>query len=328
MSADYPLAQEHFVPRNFMFNSNACKVLVIHKTAGDATPQAVYNTFLASGNPGRSVHYAVGQDGTIWQYVPESLGAGGNCCVESGYDPFWGPYVNQYGNLNLCTISVEHCDPSTDNGTPLTPAQKEVSFQLVAYLAKKYNISASHIKTHASIDPQSRARCPGNYPMDELIQYVEQGGDMLTYTPQSADFGQFFTASDPDHWKSKSGLVVQFGIKNFYARLSLDGNSLPIIGLPRTNEMYLTIDGKQIVLQVFERGAIWYDANRVKGTQPGSDGVCQLAFLTDPDLLAHIPGLTLPAAPVDTSIVEADINAIADAIAAPVAKALADLKKL
>lgn len=158
-----------------MFNSNAHAAIVIHKTGGDATLEHVYNTFMASG---KSVHYAVGTDGSIWQFVPETLGAGGNCCTEAGYDPFWTPYVNAYGNLNLCTLSIEHCDAALDNSTPVTPAQKEASFKLVAYLAKKYSIPASHIKTHASIDPQSRARCPGNYPFQELLQYVEQGGSM------------------------------------------------------------------------------------------------------------------------------------------------------
>lgn len=175
MAADYPLATAHFVPRSFMFDSNAQLIIVIHKTGGDATPEAVYRTFLASGNPGKSVHYAVGQDGTIWQFVPEALGAGGNCCTEPGYDPFWTPYINQYGNLNLCTLSIEHCDPALDNSTPLTAEQQDASFQLVAYLANKYGIAVSHIKTHASIDPRSRAHCPGNYPMAELLQYVEQG---------------------------------------------------------------------------------------------------------------------------------------------------------
>jgi hypothetical protein len=194
MSVDYSEAEEHFVPRSFMFGSNACKVLVIHKTAGDATPQAVYNTFLASGNPGKSVHYAVGRDGTIWQFVPESLGAGGNCCVEPGYDPFWQPYLQTYGNLNLCTISVEHCDPALDNSTALTPAQKAASFKLIAHLAQKYNISADHIKTHASIDPLSRARCPGNYPMDELIQFVKSGGTGMGVPAGWHDDGKTLTA--------------------------------------------------------------------------------------------------------------------------------------
>lgn len=154
---------------------------------------------------------------------------------------------------------------------------------------------------------------------------------MQTYSEHSADFGQWFTATDSSHWKSKAGPSVQFGIKGFYAKLSIDGQHLPVIGLPRTDEQYLTINGKQIVLQVFERGAIWYDANHVKGAQPGTDGICQLAFLTDPDLLARIPGLNLPTAPgtpVDTTALVAAINAIPDAIAPAVAAALVEAKKL
>jgi N-acetylmuramoyl-L-alanine amidase len=170
---DYPDAEEHFVPRDFMFNFNAQSAIVIHKTGGDGTPAAVLQTFLQSRN---SVHYAIGQDGAIWQFVPEALGAGGNCCVEPGYDTFWQPYLHTYGNLNLCTLSVEHCDPRGDNSSELTPEQKAESFKLIAHLAKKYSIPVSHIKTHASIDPITRARCPGNYPMDELLQFLQTGG--------------------------------------------------------------------------------------------------------------------------------------------------------
>src|SRR5258707_5216591 len=135
--ADYPGAEEHFVPRSFMFNSNSHSVIVIHKTGGDATPQAVYNTFINSGNPGKSSHYAIGQDGSIWQFVPEALGAGANGIPDGTMEAFWQPYVAQYGNLNTCTISIEHCDPSPRNDTPLTPVQKQASFALVAYLTKK-----------------------------------------------------------------------------------------------------------------------------------------------------------------------------------------------
>lgn len=167
--SDYPAAQEHLVPRNFMFNSNGHKAIVIHKTAGDATPQAVYDTFLASGNPGKSVHYCVGQDGSIWQYVPEELGAGGNGITDGTMQPFWQPYLSEYGNLNMCTLSVEHCDPSITNQTPLTDAQKQASFALVAYLCEKYGIDGNHIKPHNSI---VSTLCPGNYPMQELIDFV------------------------------------------------------------------------------------------------------------------------------------------------------------
>lgn len=175
MSADYPMAQEHFVPRNFMFNTNGHIAIVIHKTGGDATPQAVYNTFINSGNPGKSSHYAIGQDGTIWQFVPEVLGAGANGIPDGTMEAFWQPYVQQYGNLNECTLSIEHCDPSPRNDTPLTSAQKQASFALVAYLCKKYNIPASHIKPHNSI---CTTDCPGTYPMAELIAYIRQGGNM------------------------------------------------------------------------------------------------------------------------------------------------------
>jgi hypothetical protein len=178
MQADYPGAEAHFLPADHFGypNNNGHVAIVIHKTGGDATPESVEQTFLDSG---KSVHYVIGQDGRVWQFVLESGGAGGNCCTEPGYDPFWDQYLHKFSfDLNLCTISIEHCDPSLDNSTPLTPAQKDASFKLVAYLAKKYSIPASHIKTHASIDPINRARCPGNYPMDELLQFVQAGGPM------------------------------------------------------------------------------------------------------------------------------------------------------
>lgn len=176
MSTDYPAAQEHFVPRSFMFNSNAAKAIVIHKTGGDATPQAVYNTFLASGNPGKSAHYAIGQDGSIWQYVPESLGSGANGIPGPNMESFWLPYLAKYGNLNMCTISIEHCDPSPNNDTPLTPIQKKASFALVAHLCQKYDIPATNIKPHRSI---AATTCPGTYPMDELVNFVKTGGSMI-----------------------------------------------------------------------------------------------------------------------------------------------------
>ena len=174
---DYPGAEEHFVPRSFMFDSNAHSAIVIHKTGGDATPAAVLRTFLNSSEH-KSSHYAVGQDGTIWQFVPEELGAGANGPSDpnyAGYDRFWDHYMNTYGNLNLCTLSIEHCDPSGENDTPLTPAQKEASFKLVAHLVKKYTIPVSHIKPHKSIIATG---CPGTYPMGELLQFLQSGGSI------------------------------------------------------------------------------------------------------------------------------------------------------
>jgi hypothetical protein len=177
---DYAGAEEHFVPRSFMFDSNAHSAIVIHKTAGDPTPERVLQTFLNSpqdpnpDNRNRSAHYAVGQDGRIFQFVPEELGAGANGLSNPnspGYDPFWNPFRDRFVNLNLCTLSIEHCDPSKDSNTPLTPAQKVASFKLVAHLVKKYDIPASHIKPHKSIIATG---CPGTYPMGELLQFIQE----------------------------------------------------------------------------------------------------------------------------------------------------------
>ena len=179
---DYPGAVEHYLPRDMMFDVNTHAALVLHKTGGDATPDAIYNTFMQSRN---SVHYGIGTDGTVQQYVPEALGAGGNCCVEDGFDPFWEQFdpVHVGGggstNLNTVTLSIEHCDGALDNSTPLTPPQQAASFKLVAYLVQKYSIPLTHIKGHFSIDPIDRAHCPGNYPWAELFTYLRQGGTMI-----------------------------------------------------------------------------------------------------------------------------------------------------
>ena len=198
VQADYPGAEAHFLPADrFGYPGNNGHVaIVIHKTGGDPTPESVKQNFL---NSGHSVHYAIGQDGQVWQFVLESSGAGGNCCTEPGYDPFWDQYLHKFRDLNLCTLSIEHCDPREDNQTPLTPKQKEASFKLVAHLVKRYRIPVSHIMTHASIDPINRARCPGNYPMDELRQFIQAGGFSMGVPAGWRDDGTTLVAPNGVH---------------------------------------------------------------------------------------------------------------------------------
>lgn len=316
---DYPGAEEHFVPRSFMFNSNNPVAIVVHKTAGDATPQSVYNTFMISGNPGKSVHYAVGQDGSVWQFVPESLGAGGNCCTEAGYDQFWTQYVNAYGNLNLCTLSIEHCDPATDNSTPLTAAQKDASFKLVSYLAQKYGIPATHIKTHASMDPQSRARCPGNYPMDELIQFVQSGGTNMDVPSGWQDDGTTLTAPN--------GHKVVLGFRD-KVLAGWDPANVPLEeehGQDPLEEFFSQPDNKG-TQQTFLYSVLCWNPERgvyIMGVGNEFLGLRNKAA----QLLAEIAKLQAQPTPVDTTALIAAINAIPDAIAAPVAAALLEAKK-
>lgn len=176
--AQYPGAIAMYVADNRVFKKqNTHAAIVIHKTGGpgNAIQQAEY---FATNADWHSTHFVVGQDGQVVQCVRLEDGAGGNCCCEPGYDPFWSKYnpamVSGGGatNLNTVTISIEHCDPSLDNSTLLTAAQKDASFKLIAWLCDRYNISVDSIKGHNSIDPKSRAHCPGNYPMDALKQYV------------------------------------------------------------------------------------------------------------------------------------------------------------
>lgn len=151
---------------------------------------------------------------------------------------------------------------------------------------------------------------------------------MQQYTPQSADFSTWFTSTDADHWKCKNGHVVQFGIKSFYSTLSVDGNTLPVAGLPMSNEIQVPVNGKSVVLQVFERCGIYYDPVHLKDRQPGT-GDFSICHLNDPDFVQHIPGLPSQSAqPVDITTLVAAINSIPDAIAQPVANALIEAKKL
>ena len=282
---DYPDAQEHFVPRDYMFDSNAHSAIVIHKTAGDATPEAVLQTFLNSAhdpNPAnrkRSSHYAVGQDGRLFQFVPEELGAGANGPSDpnhAGFDRFWVPFIEQFHNLNLCTLSIEHCDPSGNNDTPLTPKQKEASFKLVAHLVKKYRIPASHLTPHNSIIATG---CPGNYPMDEFRQFIMEE---LMIDLDNPTVARFF-GGDAHTWRCTNGHTIHGEILTFYRSC---GNSvlhgLDDLGLPLSEEIpiekldpvkYAHLAGKGITVQFYELGVTLFDPNDQVDHRPGGGRV-------------------------------------------------------
>lgn len=208
------------VPDFDVFSSNSHEAIVIHKTAGFHTAQQVAQYFIDAAL-GPSVHYIVGLDGTVVQCVSEDKGAGGNCCLENGHDPFWDSYAQKYGNLNLCTLSIEHVDPATDNSTPCPQAQVDASFQLVWYLCQKYHISANHIKPHSSLDPISRALCPGNYPFHQLLQYVENGGNMTAGVPAGwYDDGTTLLAPN--------NVPVRYGFRTYVLAHTWPSNNWPL----------------------------------------------------------------------------------------------------
>lgn len=219
---EYPGAIGMFVDESRVFiDQNTHFAVVIHKTACGApcTAQDVANFFASDPNKA-STHFVVGQDGAVVQCVLLKDGSGGNCCVEPGYDSFWNSFVAAGTNLNTVTISIEHCDPTTDNSTALTEQQKTASFNLVNWLCQRFNIPPSNIKTHASIDPSSRKNCPGNYPMDELIAYIQNGGGTTGVPTGWNDDGTTLTAPN--------GHKVVMGFRSFILSNSWNPANVPL----------------------------------------------------------------------------------------------------
>ena len=178
MGREYSDALDMFVDEQRTFinalQGNKDISIVIHGTGSPviATAQEIA-LYFASNAAEVSSHFIIDRTGKVVQCVSLQNGAAANCCLELNHDSFWDKYAKKYTNLNLCTISIEHCNDVT-NSLPPTPAQLQASIKLISYLTKKFNIPTTRIKTHASIDPESRKQCPGNYPMTDVIKAVDE----------------------------------------------------------------------------------------------------------------------------------------------------------
>jgi hypothetical protein len=210
MTIDYPGAIDRIITDPAWVFTDALRGLsgndlsiVNHKTASNSQNSALdeANFFHNDTRDHKSVHVVIGRDGTVVQVVKLKDGAGGNCCLEDGHDPYWDPFKARFGNLNRCTISIEHVDWTSDNSQPMTQAQIDASFKLNLWLCQTLHIPVSHIKGHSSLDPKSKARCPGpTYPMADLLKYVGQhlqGG--TTHTMQWYDYPICVPFGDPNY---------------------------------------------------------------------------------------------------------------------------------
>lgn len=293
--ADYAEAQERFVDRSRVFiSANQPKWIVLHKTAGFQTAEQVAEYF-ATTPLMTSVHYVVGRDGTVIQCVREEDGAGGNCCTEPGHAPFLPDADGSHVNLNLLTISIEHVDPASDNSTPCTPEQTAASFRLIADICRRRGIPAKPgdasggIIGHFQICPQSRARCPGNFPWTQLWDYLAQGGVTML---NIQDVKTYFTQIDDHHWKCiQTNCILQYAILDFYRTCGtapLFG--LTLLGLPLTNEQPLT-GHTNVVIQRFERGVVCWDPAHQIDNPPGSGPVYLMHLDSGPGQDPRIPQL-------------------------------------
>ena len=99
---------------------------------------------------------------------------------------------------------------------------------------------------------------------------------MQQYGPGKGDFNQWFTDGGNGTWTCKqTGAAIIGGNLALYQSLSMDGNTLPIIGLPLEAEQYV---GAHHSLQKFERALIVYNADDPNDRQPGL-GTSHLAFI-------------------------------------------------
>ena len=255
--------------------ANADITIINHKTACGAqcTATQVAQSF---GQPPdyKSVHFVVGRDGSVIQVVRLKDGAGGNCCVSTGYNAaYYDPLRAKYGqNCNLFTISIEHEDWTTDNSQPMTPEQIAASNALNLWLCQRYGIGPANIHSHASIDPVNRSRCPGpTFDFNQLFAYIQAGGNV---TPTPSPFDQ----EASDCWNSWFNEVAKLqgttpnpppqgtGIFNSWKTAWTQGHQY---GCPLTWE-YNTVDGNgnNIIAQQFAGGRcewrnnspFWYTA--------------------------------------------------------------------
>lgn len=313
MTVDYPGAQDMMLPTDYSFSSVAPLVIIIHKTGGDGTLDAVHNTFL---NTKRSTHFAIDENGQVAQFVPLNRGAGGNCCADSTHQAFWDSYINAYGNLNYCTISIEHCDNTSTNTEPMSQAQINASRSLVRWLCNKFGIPSTHIKPHNSINATD---CPGNYPLADLINFI-QGGSMPVPTGWS-DNGTTLTASN------KVPVVAGFR-QHILNAASWDSGNVPQESEYHTDQVLLhnaAVGAGQ--RQVFRDTLLWYTTAKGVVEEPYVGLELDAAYKQIDALKAQLAQQQTPA-PADNAALIAAINAIPDAIAGPVAAALVEAKKI
>lgn len=249
------------------------RYVILHGTAGGAGGSSV--NWLCNTASQASVHYVITQEGKIYQLVDEEASAWGNGLVEEGHDTWWSSDTNP----NLITISIEHEKPDDQNQTALTAAQALASFQLVSRICQRWNIPArpadasGGITGHFSMQPDTRAHCPGVYPWQGLYQYLAQtNGDDLKMLTLDDPIGRFFTQIDKDHWRcNQTGCTIAFSHLAFFRKFE------GVFGLPITNEIYLAaLPGTAI--QCYERGIAIYDPKfTAEGQNPttkaGTSGV-------------------------------------------------------
>lgn len=176
-----------------------------------------------------------------------------------------------------------------------------------------------------TFDPNMRPDCPGPWTSYSMLQYTDkasipgiaglvdadvflstQGESMQTYGPGRGDFDSYFVDNGNGTWTCKKSQAVIFGGNlGLYRQLSIDGLSLPVIGLPLESEQY----DSGVSTQRFERGAMRYNPGDPNDRQPGVPGVSHLDFINYKAIDA------LPKALSDLATVQSQVEALQTQVA-------------
>jgi N-acetylmuramoyl-L-alanine amidase CwlA len=168
--------KDMLLPRERVFMNNIHpKWIVIHKTGGGSTLQALHDYFLNNSEM-KSSHFGIDTSGNIARFVnPMIDGACANCCSDNTGLQFLQDFNKQNGNLNWFTISIEHIDIKADNSSSVTFEQKISSIQLINMLCEHHNIPKKKGDSNGGIIIHNNicnTICPGNYPYEEMLSFL------------------------------------------------------------------------------------------------------------------------------------------------------------
>jgi N-acetylmuramoyl-L-alanine amidase len=260
-----------WIPSPHFFNNrygHTPQYIILHGTAGGSSAQGVAEWFQNPASEA-STNYVVGQDGTVVECVAEIDAPFANGIIADApgklHDPWW------TFNPNFNTISIEHVKPSVDNSDVLTAKQQQASFLLVRDICRRYHIpmrtadEAGGITGHFSMDPASRANCPGNYPWNALWAFLQEHAMIDIGSPGIAKYFQIAASS---RWQCKSnGYLIGGEILKYYQTVGeSESCGLSLLGLPKSNEIPGGKPGT--VKQLFERGIVLFDPDHTIDKPP------------------------------------------------------------
>jgi GH25 family lysozyme M1 (1,4-beta-N-acetylmuramidase) len=150
--------------------------------------------------------------------------------------------------------------------------------------------------------PDERPAPPSPWTSYEAVQYTDRAtnipgiagqvdvsiyllGGPNVYTPQSSDFSNWFRDNGDGTWTCINRNILRGALIGFYQTLSIDGQHLPIPGLPLENEQKHTdTNGYNWWTQQCERATLVCDPRNTHDSQPGFDQ-CYLAHVNPPQVV-------------------------------------------